>query len=263
MRDNLPGEAFFKPPSYKAWIKIILFALIFHGLLFLGIFLFNQIRKPREVELIPIFELVQVAPLEAPSAPVQKNEPVQEPSPPKKEIETPPKPPLHEPKPKVKQDPPEPKPEPPKEIQEETPEAPEISESEEVKEVQEVEPVPSNDFDIDDMELPEHFEKSSLSTVGSVTADPLLQAFLERLKQLVMQNFNPPNGLQIPRNAKTTVQFTVSTSGSIANVTLKHSSGNKTWDALSVRAVQITQGPMLPKTYRGELLSLQFNFTPN
>ena len=113
------------------------------------------------------------------------------------------------------------------------------------------------------MEIPESLEKSSLNPVGSVMMDPVLQAFLERLKQLVMANFNPPNGLQIARNAKTTIQFSVSSSGQIADVVLKNSSGNKTWDALSVRAVQITKSPALPPTYQGEILLLQFNFTPN
>ena len=90
-----------------------------------------------------------------------------------------------------------------------------------------------------------------------------MQVFLERAKQKIMSNFNPPNGLSIPRDAKTTVQFSVERSGQITSVLLKRSSSNTTWDHLSVRAVKISKLPELPPTYKGSSLVLQFNFTPN
>lgn len=242
MATNHPSESFFRTTSLKSWKAIVIAAILFHATLALVIFVAQNIRPPKEAELIPVFELVQVseeAPTPAPPPPQEK---VSEPKPQKTQEVKP------QPKPKPKPLPPEPKPTEPEvpKPEEPTPEEP-VEES----------------FDIDDMEIPESLEKSSLNPVGSVMMDPVLQAFLERLKQLVMANFNPPNGLQIARNAKTTIQFSVSSSGQIADVVLKNSSGNKTWDALSVRAVQITKSPALPPTYQGEILLLQFNFTPN
>lgn len=258
MTNNHPSESFFRNTSVKSWKSIVLAAILFHGLLVLAIFIAQNIQIKKEAELIPVFELVQIAeqaPVPQPPPPQEK---ISEPKPVKKpEVK-----PKVQPKPKPL--PPEPKPAPeevlPKEEipEEPLPETPTETSAEEV-----VEETPEESFDIDDMEIPESLEKSSLNPVGSVMMDPVLQAFLERLKQLVMANFNPPNGLQIPRNAKTTVQFSVHSSGQITDVILKNSSGNKTWDALSVRAVQITKGPALPSTYQGDILLLQFNFTPN
>ena len=65
------------------------------------------------------------------------------------------------------------------------------------------------------------------------------------------------------REAKTTVQFTIDRVGGIAGVLLKRSSGNKAWDHLSVRAIQISRVPPLPPNYRAPNLVLHFNFTPN
>ena len=113
------------------------------------------------------------------------------------------------------------------------------------------------------MDLPTAVEAPSLNPVGSVDMDPLMQVYLERLKQIIMGNFNPPNGLNVPRDAKTTVQFTVDRFGGISAVVLKRSSGNKTWDHLSVRAIQISKVPELPPNYRAPSLVLNFNFTPN
>lgn len=268
-----PSESFFKSSVDRSVWKIVFAAVLFHAALVGAIYGVNKIKIVKEPEMIPVFELVNVAapaPVPAPPPP-----PRAAPEPPKPPEPTPPKPqpkvePKPTPKPVVKQElPPEPKiapkEEPVKEVPKEDPKPEPVEEpvQEVVEETPPPPPAPKNDFDIDDMELPKTLEKSSLNTVGAVNMDPQLQAFLERLKQLVMQNFNPPNGLTIPRDAKTTVQFVVDANGIITDVTLKKSSGNKTWDALSVRAVQITKGPGLPATYRADLLSLQFNFTPN
>ena len=116
----------------------------------------------------------------------------------------------------------------------------------------------------DDMDLPEEIaEESGLNPVGYVDMDPLMQVYLERLKKIIMQNFNPPSGLNVSKSTKTSVQFTVDRFGAITNVSLKRSSGNKTWDHLSMRAVQISKLPELPPNYRAPALSLKFNFTPN
>lgn len=245
MATNHPSESFFRTTSLRSWKAIVIAAILFHATLALVIFVAQNIRSPKEAELIPVFELVQVSEVAPTPAPPPPQEKASEPKPQKtQEVK---------PQPKPKPLPPEPKPTEPEipKPEEPTPEEPVVEE-----------PVEES-FDIDDMEIPESLEKSSLNPVGSVMMDPVLQAFLERLKQLVMANFNPPNGLQIARNAKTTIQFSVSSSGQIADVVLKNSSGNKTWDALSVRAVQITKSPALPPTYQGEILLLQFNFTPN
>jgi outer membrane biosynthesis protein TonB len=120
-----------------------------------------------------------------------------------------------------------------------------------------------DDFDIDDLNLQKSFEMPSLKAVNPIDMDPLMQVFLERAKAKIMSNFNPPNGLTIDRDAKTTVQFTVERSGAITSVFLKRSSSNSAWDHLSMRAVKISKLPELPPTYKGSSLVLQFNFTPN
>ena len=120
-----------------------------------------------------------------------------------------------------------------------------------------------DDFDIGDLNLKKSFELPSLKAVNPIDMDPLMQVFLERAKAKIMSNFNPPNGLSIPQDAKTTVQFSVMRSGEITGVLLKRSSSNSTWDHLSMRAVKISRLPELPPTYSGSSLVLQFNFTPN
>lgn len=223
--------------------KIVMVSLFFHLIVFSVLFLVNHINFKETPEPIPVFEMIQVAP-PAPPQQVHRARPKAEPPKPKIKKELPPEP-KAEPEPK-----PEPKPEEPEPVEEEP---------EPVEEV--VEEV-ADDFPIDDMDLPS-MEASSLHPVGSVDMDPLMQVYLERLKQIIMQNFNPPNGLNISREAKTTIQFTVDRFGAITNITLKRSSGNKTWDHLSMRAVKIAKVPELPPNYRAPALSLNFNFTPN
>ena len=143
------------------------------------------------------------------------------------------------------------------------PKPPEPEPVEEPQPEPEPEPEPQDDFEVDDLDLPTAVEAPSLNPVGSVDMDPLMQVYLERLKQIIMSNFNPPSNLNVRRDVKTTVQFTVDRFGGITAITLKRSSGNKTWDHLSVRAVQISKVPELPPNFRAPSLVLHFNFTPN
>ena len=146
---------------------------------------------------------------------------------------------------------------------EEKPPEPEPVEEPQPEPEPEPEPEPQDDFEVDDLDLPTAVEAPSLNPVGSVDMDPLMQVYLERLKQIIMSNFNPPSNLNVRRDVKTTVQFTVDRFGGITAITLKRSSGNKTWDHLSVRAVQISKVPELPPNFRAPSLVLHFNFTPN
>ena len=231
--------------------------------------------------------------------PVEKVEepPVEQPveTPPEPPVETPPEqtvPPVEsqpevppEPKPEKELTPEAPKteppPEPPPKVEEKKPD--EVKPEEKPKPVEKkvekpvkkpvekkkTEPKPKkkpkedDDFDIGDLNLKKSFELPSLKAVNPIDMDPLMQVFLERAKAKIMSNFNPPNGLSIPQDAKTTVQFSVLRSGEITGVLLKRSSSNTTWDHLSVRAVKISKLPELPPTYSGSSLVLQFNFTPN
>lgn len=236
--------------------RIVAVSIGFHFLVILFFFLFNSIRWTKEIEVIPVFELVQVNAPQPPPPQVRPPPPEQLPKP------TPPQPEPIPPKPVPKQElPPEPKPkeEPPPE-QEQTPSVPEVKQSPPIEPLEES---LDDDFKLDDMDLPTFNEESSLSPAGVVDMDPVLQAYLERLKQIIMQNFNPPTGMDLPKSTKTTVQFTVDRFGNLSGITLRKSSGNKTWDHLSMRAVQIAKAPGLPSNYRNEALTLNFNFTPN
>lgn len=223
-------------------LKIIVCAVVFHLAIVGACIGLHYVKIQKEPEKIPVFELVQMAP----PAPTPKP-----PAPPKTQ---PPKP-KPKPKPKVnKKLPPAIKPEP-----KEKPE--EVVEDQPPPEPEQKEPV--DDFPVDDMDLPVAVEAPSLDPVGSVDMDPLMQVYLEQLKKIIMSNFRPPKDLKVGRDAKTTVQFTVDRFGGITAVILKRSSGNKAWDHLSVRAIQISKVPELPPNYRAPSLVLNFNFTPN
>ncbi|MBR6453811.1 MAG: TonB C-terminal domain-containing protein [Fibrobacter sp.] len=239
------------------------------------------------VENPPPPELPPETPPEQVPETVPTTEPVVEPTPEKAVAPDAPKVPNEAPAPDMKPDTPEPVPVPKTEPSPEETKKPEEVKPEKVKPVEKPKPEEKkkpakkpvekkkepekpvektkvkDDFDIDDLDLQKSFELPSLRTVNPIDMDPLMQVFLERAKAKIMSNFNPPNGLSIPRDAKTTVQFSVERSGQITSVLLKRSSSNTTWDHLSVRAVKISKLPELPPTYRGSSLVLQFNFTPN
>ena len=213
--------------------KIIIVSVCFHLLIVFSVIFLNKINFEREPEEVKIFELVQVQQPKRVAPPKARPKPELKPELP--------------PEPKIAEEKPEPKPEP------------------EPEPAPEPEPPAEESMDLpDDMDLPEEIaEESGLNPVGYVDMDPLMQVYLERLKQIIMQNFNPPSGLNVSKSTKTSVQFTVDRFGAITNVSLKRSSGNKTWDHLSMRAVQISKLPELPPNYRAPALSLKFNFTPN
>lgn len=261
MSDNKKGKIqYFADGDDGMMVKIIICAVVFHVVI-AGICIgMHYVNFKQDPEPIPVFEMVQV----------QQQQQVTPPAPPKPKLPEPPKEVPPEPK-KVK-----PKPEPKPKVNEELP--PEIKPEEEKKPEPEPEPEPEqqqqpdpepdpepakDDFDIDDMDLPAAVEAPSLNPVGSVDMDPLMQEYLERLKKNIMANFNPPSNLNVKKSIKTTVQFTIDRFGGISAITLKRSSGNSTWDHLSVRAVKISKAPELPFNFRAPSLTLHFNFTPN
>jgi len=103
-------------------------------------------------------------------------------------------------------------------------------------------------------------EMPALRTLGDIMMDPQLQAYLDRLVRLIYQNFNPPSGTEIAKGTKSSVQFQISKSGEIDEIFLRSSSGNKIWDRLAMRAVQITKPPPLPSNFTAENLPLIFDF---
>lgn len=245
---------FFQSGWNGAIARIVVVSLVFHALILLGFVAANSIRFDKEPEPVKVFELVQVSQAKKPAPrQVQKSPP--------------PKPPEEKREPRKE----EPKPKPKPEVKKELPPEPKVAKEE--KPAPEPEPVPEEvpeetveeSMDLpDDMDLPESIaEESGLNPVGYVDMDPLMQVYLERLKQIIMQNFNPPSGLNVAKSTKTSVQFTVDRFGSITDISLKRSSGNKTWDHLSMRAIRISKLPELPPNYRAPALSLNFNFTPN
>ena len=254
MSDNRNIQ-YFSSNDNGMMMKIIACAVVFHLLVIAICIAVHYVDIKPEPEPIPVFEMVQVKQVKQPRPQPPRPKPV-EPKPEPKPVE--PKP-QTEPKPKLnKQLPPEPKPE------EKKPEPEPVEEHQAEPEPDpEPEPEPQDEFDVDDMDLPAAVEAPSLNPVGSVDMDPLMQVYLERLKQIIMGNFNPPSNLNVRRDVKTTVQFTVDRFGGITAITLKRSSGNKTWDHLSVRAVQISKVPELPPNFRAPSLVLHFNFTPN
>ncbi len=253
-REKQKTSPFFQSGWNGAIGKIVAVSLVFHAILLLGFIVANSIHFEREPEPVKVFELVQVAqPKKVAPRQVRKAPP--------------PKPPEEKKEPRKE----EPKPKPKPELKKELPPEPKVAKEE--KPAPEPEPVseerPEENFEEsmdlpDDMDLPEGVaEESGLNPVGYVDMDPLMQVYLERLKQIIMQNFNPPSGLKIAKSTKTSVQFTVDRFGNITDLSLKRSSGNKTWDHLSMRAVRISKLPELPPNYRAPALSLNFNFTPN
>lgn len=228
--------------------KIIGASLCFH-LLMLGIlFVAGNLHFEKKPEPVKVFELVQL--------PSQMKAPMLSSAP------------HHAPRPRPQ--PVTPKPEPEKkvvpQIKPSLPPEPKIAKTEPAPQQEQSAPpqtASDDDFPTDDMNLPVAFESSSLNPVGSVDMDPLMQVYLERLKQIIMQHFNPPSGMNISKSAKTTVQFTVDRFGNITDITLKRSSGNGVWDHLSMRAIQVSKVPELPPNYRAPALTLHFNFTPD
>lgn len=230
--------------------KIIVWSVIFHLLIVgLGV-LFFWLRPEPKVEKIPIFEMVQV---EQPPPVIAPRPHKVRPKPQPVEVE--PEPVLTpETEPVVEEPEPEVEPEP-----EEVPEQEPVEES--TEETENSNDTVADDFeDLPEMELPNFANMPQLRTVESILIDPLMQVYLEQLQVIIMQNFNPPDGLTIVRSARTSVQFTINRDGSISSILLKKSSRNATWDRLAVRAIKISRLPPLPPNYRAPFLPLVFDF---
>jgi len=110
-----------------------------------------------------------------------------------------------------------------------------------------------SDIKSKDMDMP------FLSVLGDVMMDPILQEYVNRVMRLIKQNFNPPAGTEISKDTKSTVVFQIARNGEISEITLNSSSGNKVWDRLAVRAVQITKAPPFPSSLTYEKLVFRFN----
>ena len=232
----------FESGHKEAFPRIFGASIAFHlGLVCLVVILSWSLQdEPQPV--IPVFELVNV---QQPVRPRPARPRPPQPTPPKPEPTKPQAKP--EPKPQVKPElPPEIKPQ-------ETP--PPEPPTEPVAESAPVEP----DMDMP-LDMPDFDDMPALRPVGAVDMDPLLQVYLERLVAILMQNFNPPSGMDIKRGTKTSVQFTIERTGQITGIVLRKSSGQAVWDRLSMRAVQIAKVPPLPPNYRAPVLPLVFDF---
>jgi len=232
-------------------LSIIAASLIFHILIFAALVTIVLLKPVKEnPPPIPFFEMINVAaPPPPPPAPTRP-QPVAEPTP----APVPEPAPAPVPKPEAK---PIPKPEPaPK------PAAPTPAPAEPISKP--AEPTPTMDMPMDlpsdikskstDMDMP------TIRTVGNIIMDPQLQAYLNTLVKLLYQNFNPPSGTEIAKGTKSSVQFQIARNGEISEVILRLSSGNRIWDRLATRAVEITKPPPLPPSYTAENLPLIFDF---
>jgi len=227
------------------YLSIITASLLFHFAIAVALLIAIWLRPAKEnPPPIPFFEMVNVAP-PAPSKPTPKPpepvpEPVAEPEPvpTKPDLKPEPKPtPIAKPEPKPKHENKlEPKPVP-------------------------AEPSSSMDMPMDlpsdikrkDMDMP------ALTVLGDVTMDPILQEYVSRVIRLIKQNFNPPAGTEISKDTKSTVVFQIARNGEISEISLNSSSGNRVWDRLAVRAVQITKAPPFPSSLTYEKLVFRFN----
>lgn len=241
----------FKTNYGEALPKILGFAALFHILVIVVVVGGLWIVPENKPEKIPVFELVKLPPPKGvrhrPKPPVPKPEPVPEVKP---EIKPELKP---EPKPLPKVDPkPQPKPVP------EQVAPPPVPVPEE--EYDDNAPEDAPEGDPKGMDLPDFHNEPALRTVESILIDPLMQVYLEQLQAILMGNFNPPAGLEIPAGARTTVQFTIQRSGGMTSIVLKKSSGNPTWDRVAMRAVNLSKLPPLPPNYRAPVLPLVFDF---
>jgi len=228
------------------YLSIITASLLFHLAIAVALLIAIWLRPAKEnPPPIPFFEMVNLAP-PAPSKPTPKPpEPVSEPEPIAEPEPVPTKPELK----------PEPKPAPvakqePKPKQENKPE-PKHAATEPAKPKEVSMDMPSDVKK--DMDMP------ALTVLGDVIMDPLLQEYVSRVIRLIKQNFNPPAGTDISKDTKSTVVFQIARNGEISEISLNSSSGNRVWDRLAVRAVQITKAPPFPYSLTHEKLVFRFN----
>jgi len=226
--------------------RVVIASSVFHAVVLVLAVLWYVLRPEPEVIKVPVFDMIQMPQAKPQPKPKPKPRPRTQPEPkPQEDLE--PRP-VEKKEPDKPKEEPKPKEEKPKEVVKNEPDSvPEM-------EMPDLPPVESN------MPMPEFSDASPLQTVESIYVDPLLQVYFERLIKILMGNFKPPDGLDIARGSSTRVHFVISRNGKISSIRLKNSSGNGTWDRLSLRAVQISRLPPLPPNYRAPVLPLIFDF---
>src|SRR5574344_1450846 len=160
--------------------KIIGASLCFHLLVLGMVFVAGNVDFEKKPEGGKVFELVQLP--SQMKAPVVSSEPHHAPRPRPQPVTPKPEPvkkvapqikPSLPPEPKIAKTKTEPAPQPQQQEQSAPPQT-----------------ASDDDFPTDDRNLPATFDSSSLNPVGTVDMDPLMQVYLERLKQIIMQHFN-------------------------------------------------------------------------
>ena len=87
-----------------------------------------------------------------------------------------------------------------------------------------------------------------------------VQSVVRAISQNWMQNTIDP-GVRAARRAKTTVNFTINRDGSIKNIRLAETSGNRSMDDSAQRALLgIDHFPPLPADYSGRYVDVTFDF---
>jgi TonB family protein len=87
------------------------------------------------------------------------------------------------------------------------------------------------------------------------------EAVKRAIRQNWMRNTIDPS-VRADHNAKTTVTFTINRDGSVRNVRISQSSGNRSMDDSAQRALlSIAHFPPLPKDYNGSYVSVTFDFS--
>jgi periplasmic protein TonB len=87
-----------------------------------------------------------------------------------------------------------------------------------------------------------------------------IEAVRRNVAQNWMQNTIDP-GVRMAHQAKTTMTFTINRDGSITDIRIAQSSGNRSMDDSAVRALQsIEHFPALPTDYSGRYVNVTFDF---
>ena len=221
------------------WKKLFLFSVVFHALVFLGIWS-STLFESEDVllPLPPIMELVSVPP------PPKIKPKVRKPQPPVEEVEPEIEVPDSEP-----EIPPEPAPKPPKKKPTKVtpPSAPETPEAPE-------EPSPP-EMDPPDMQAPE-FEETPIQIkappikINLPQIDSRLNLFYATVKRKIMINYRPPKNAGVAFGTEFMFELTVLRAGGKAiGVKLKNSSGSKLLDDIAKRAIRLAQLPPIPSIF--------------
>lgn len=87
-----------------------------------------------------------------------------------------------------------------------------------------------------------------------------IEAVRRAVNQNWLQNTIDP-GVRAARRAKTTVTFTINRDGSVKNIRISESSGNRSMDDSASRALlSIEHFPTLPADYSGRYVDVTFDF---